>query len=329
MSFQMKKTFVVIPTIRNLDFLASWKKFFKNAEIIICEDHPHKSINVPKIGKKTYHYSWHEIDQDLEEKSWIIPRKVSAIRNYGFFKAYQMGAEVIVTLDDDCYPVKNHDLLKLHSENLSLSTPQKWTNTYPDARFLYTRGMPYLNRRESPVAVSHGLWTNVIDFDAPTHLQNLDFRAKFAEHFLQIIPQGAYYPMCSMNLAFTRKVTPLMYLPLMGQDIFGNDWGYDRFDDIWAGIFSKKIMDHLNYAVISGAPFVKHQKASNPFTNLQKEAKGIETNETLFKKVDQINLTSKDIIGSYRELINSLKIKEEYFLNLKTAINLWLDLFIE
>ncbi|MGD9129360.1 MAG: hypothetical protein PVJ09_02655 [Candidatus Woesebacteria bacterium] len=318
------KIFIVIPTIRNLDFLKKWKQQFQNVSIIICEDRPQKTIKIPKVGKKTYHYSWQEIDNDLGKDSWIVPRKVSGIRNYGFLKAYQMGAKIIITIDDDCYPVKGHKLVDLHSQNLQLKAPAKWTNTYPDARHLYTRGMPYLNRDEQPVMLSHGLWTRVLDHDGATHLQNLKFRAKFAEHFLQIIPSGAYFPMCSMNLAFRREITALMYFPLMAEDKEGKQWGYNRFDDIWAGIFAKKIMDHLGYAVVNGAPFVKHKKASDPFKNLQKEAKGIETNEKLWRAVDEVKLTKKTTASCYIELAKKTKFpKERYFEKLREAMLIW------
>ncbi len=323
------KIFVVIPTIRDVEMLKKWKNQIKDCHVIICEDHHEKTVKVPEVGRKTYHYSWKEIDEDLGENSWIIPRRVSGIRNYGFLKAFQMKADIIITLDDDCYPVKNHNLIQQHLQNLSISVPKKWVNTYPDSRHLYTRGMPYLNRTEQQVMISHGLWTNVLDFDGATHLQKLQFQAEFAQHFLQIIPHGAYYPMCSMNLAFDAKITPIMYFPLMGEDSLGNKWGYDRFDDIWAGIFSKKIMDHLGYAVINGSPFVKHNKASDPFKNLQKEALGIEANEELWKLVDQVHLTSSSPVQCYLELANKIKWpKEKYFSkDLKKAMIIWASLF--
>lgn len=319
---------LVIPTIRDLTFLNDWKEQLSNVDIYVCEDRPIKSVKIPKVGKKTYHYSWKEIDNELKENSWIIPRKVSAIRNFGFLKAYKMGADIIITLDDDCYPVSNHDLVVLHTKNLKLKTPERWTNTYPDSRHMYTRGMPYLNRTESQVMLSHGIWTNVLDHDGPTHLQNLEFKAKFAEHFLQIIPQGSYYPMCSMNIAFNRDITPLLYFPLMGEDQKGNKWGFDRFDDIWAGIFSKKIMDHLGYSVVNGSPFVEHRKASDPFKNLQKEARGIETNELIWKAVDLVTLTATTPIECYIELIKKVSFpNESYFKKLKEATLIWLSLF--
>lgn len=324
----MKNIFVIIPTIRDLTFLKDWKSEFKNTTIIVCEDRPKKSVKIPKVGNRIFHYSWKEIDTELKSSSWIIPRKVSAIRNYGFYKAFQMGADIIITLDDDCYPVKNHHLVEQHTKNLSLSVPAQWTNTNPDIRHMYTRGMPYLNRTQNQVMLSHGIWTNVLDHDGPTHLQHLEFKSEFSEQFLQIIPKNCYYPMCSMNIAFNREVIPLLYFPLMGENIKGKKWGYDRFDDIWAGIFSKKIMDHLGYSVVNGAPMVEHRKASDPFNNLIKEAQGIKTNEVIWQAVDTVKLTKKTPVACYRELINKVSFpKEEYFENLKKAINLWLDLF--
>ena len=320
------EVFVVIPTIRDVEFLNNWADQFRDVTIVICEDQPKKSVKIPKVGKKTYHYSWQEIDADLGDDGWIISRRNSAIRSYGFLKAYRLGAEVIITLDDDCYPVKNHPLIDLHLRNLRLSVPKHWVNTYPDARHLYTRGMPYLNRDEAPVMLSHGLWTHVMDHDGATHLQHLNFRAEFAEHFLQIIPHGAFFPMCSMNLAFRRELTPLMYFPLMGEDKNGNKWGYDRFDDIWCGIFAKKVMDAVGWAAINGAPFVRHEKASNPFHNLIKESNGVESNEQVWADIFPLGFkstTAAQPSGMYAELAHQLKSYDSYFPELKKAMFIW------
>ena len=232
-------------------------------------------------------------------------------------------------MDDDCYPVKRQPyFIRQHVENLSMKVPTRWVNTYPDRQFLYTRGVPYGIRSEGNVVLSHGLWTHVLDFDAPTHLQHLPFRAQFAENFLQIIPKAAYFPFCSMNFAFRREITPLLYFPLMGEDHHGNRWGYDRFDDIWAGLYAKKVLDHLGFSVLSGSPFVKHEKASDPFVNLKKEASGIAMNEHFWKIIDGVQLKKGDPIECYRELNTKVRYpKTQYFKKLKLAINLWLELF--
>ena len=120
-----------------------------------------------------------------------------------------------------------------------------------------------------------------------------------------------------------------MYFPLMGEDNKGNKWGYDRFDDIWAGIFAKKIMDHLGYGVVNGSPFVEHRKASDPFKNLQKEAIGIETNEILWKHIDGLSLSGNTtLLECYKLLANNVSIQDtEYFSKLKQAMKIWVNFF--
>ncbi len=325
-----ESVYIVIPTIRDLSFLEDWKEQFRDTTLIICEDRPTKTLTIPQVGKRVEHYSWKEIDADLKSDSWIIPRRVSGIRNYGFIQAVKQGADIIITIDDDCYPVPGHDFVEGHIRNLHLSTPCRWTNTNPDVRHMFTRGMPYLNREEQPVMLSHGVWTNVLDHDGPTHLQHISFRSQFAEHFLQIIPTGAYFPMCSMNMAFRKEVAALMFFPLMGENTEGVKWGYDRFDDIWAGIFAKKILDHLHYGVVNGSPLVEHRKASDPFKNLQKEAQGIEVNEILWKAVDAVKLTKKTPAACYKELLSKAAFPDtEYFTALRKAGIIWAGLFEE
>jgi reversibly glycosylated polypeptide/UDP-arabinopyranose mutase len=320
---------LVIPTIRSLGFLELWKDQLHDVDIVVCTEPSDEEIVLPKnIGKSMKRYSWEDIDKDLGDDSWIISRNNPAIRCYGFWKAYQSGADIIVTIDDDCFPVKGHQLIEQHVGNLQLTVPNRWMTSYPDARFWYTRGFPYLIRSQSPVMISHGLWENVLDLDAPAHLQNLTFKAELAEHFLFSVPRGAYFPMCSMNLAFRREVTPLLFFPLMGKDKHGNKWQYDRFDDIWSGVFAKKIMDHLGWGVVSGAPFVHHDKASNPFTNLKKEAEGIEMNEKIWELTEEVKLTKQTPQDCYKELAIKINFpKTEYFSMLSKAMVVWAELF--
>lgn len=101
-----------------------------------------------------------------------------------------------------------------------------------------------------------------------------------------------------------------------------------RFDDIWAGVFAKKIIDHLELAAVNGSPFVEHRKASNVFKNLQKEAKGIEVNEILSEQPEKLTLKSKTLQDCYFELSKKIIFpKEEYFDRLKKAMTIWPQLF--
>jgi len=323
------KVFVVIPTIRTLTFLREWKDQFSNCHIIIVEDHPTIQIETPTVHSLgVFHYAWKNIASDFGNDEWIFSRKNAGIRSYGFWKAYTSGADIIITLDDDCYPVED-GFVNQHIDNLSAETPERWINTYPHSNFVYTRGIPYSIRKKHRVMISHGLWTNKIDLDGRTEIRYPNLHLPSYPPFRQFVPTGAYFPMCSMNLAFRREATPLMYFPLMGFDPSGRHWGYDRFDDIWAGVFAKKIIDHLDFAVVNGSPFVDHRKASDVRSNIERERKGLEMNESLWKLVDSVKLTKHTLLESYRELAAKISFpKDYYFIKLKKAMILWSTLFI-
>ena len=119
-----------------------------------------------------------------------------------------------------------------------------------------------------------------------------------------------------------------MFFPMMGFDPQGNKWEYKRFDDIWAGIFSKKILDHLGMRVTNGSPFVEHRKASKPRENLEKEKAGMKTNEILWKRVREVKLTKGNPKNCYIELAEKVKFpKGIYFQKLKEAMIIWANLF--
>ena len=128
--------------------------------------------------------------------------------------------------------------------------------------------------------------------------------------------------MCGMNLAFKAELAPIMYFLLMGKD-----WPYDRFGDIWCGVLAKKICDHLGYAVRSGQPLVDHQRASNVWENLRKEVAAYQINETIWKDVDSVVLTGTSFGDCYRELANNLTLPGDYWSKLRTAMQIWADLF--
>jgi hypothetical protein len=320
--------FIVIPTVRTLDFLKEWGDQFNKCSLLVVEDHPEVQIQPPgSYGGKVYHLTWADIQKDFGKDGWIFSRKNAGIRSYGFWKAYQLGADVIVTIDDDCYPIDDK-FIQNHQDNLKQKAPEFWVGTYPHPDFNFTRGIPYTVRNKRQVVVSHGLWTNKIDLDGRTELNHPGLNLPIYPPLRQFIPRGSYYPMCSMNLAFARQVTPLMYFPLMGSDPAGRPWGYDRFDDIWAGIFSKKICDHLNLAVVNGSPFVEHRKASDPGINAIKEENGIRTNEVLWSAVDRVRLSGTSPASCYIELADKIKFPDEpYFVRLKTAMKIWGRLF--
>lgn len=220
--------------------------------------------------EKTYTFN-HEIKPEtftLEEVMGkdkdLIYNFNDGVRNLGFAKAYQDGAEYILSLDDDTLPC-DHTIIE-HLTILQTKQPISWVNTTNQN---YMRGFPYGIREEAPVKISHGGWTGVADFDASTQLV---LGTPEQEMKKMIVPKGALFPMCIMNVMFHRDATPYMYQAPMFGDI-------NRFADIFAGIEAKKDMDRLGWAVATGYSIVRHERASDPFVNLIKEAKGLKMNE--------------------------------------------------
>jgi reversibly glycosylated polypeptide / UDP-arabinopyranose mutase len=310
------KKFLIVPTIRKHsieNFLQSWKDIADWDCLIVVEDNPEKSFKLDC----DFHYSWQEIQEDLKEDSWIISRRDSAIRCYGFYKAFQLGADYVFTLDDDCLPVNNGNFCNKHVENLESTT--KWCETVLGHR---TRGIPYRNQGVlKNVKFSLGLWQGNPDFDAITSLSLKSDEIELPK--TRVLPHGQYFPFCGMNFAFKRDVCLLSYFPLMGEN-----QPFKRFDDIWFGLICKKICDHLKFYIVCGEPHINHVRASDPFENLIKEAPGIKYNEKLWEIIEEINLKSFNVKDCMIEISDNLENQNDpYLKNLSKAIKIWIKLF--
>jgi len=320
---QLSNKFLVIPSIREnslKDFLTAWKNVGDWDKIILIEDNPTKTFH----ADVDHHYSWREIEEALKDNAWIISKKDSAIRSFGFWLAYTWGADYTLTLDDDCFPYSKEPIFETHIEKIT--TTPVWTESIIGMR---TRGLPYLNKGTlTNVVANMGLWTKVPDLDSIQSLTNPIVNFIPPNNVDRIIPQGQYFPLCGMNFCFSRAVAPLTYLPLMGQ---GSP--YHRFDDIWFGITFKKIIDHLGLLVSVGHPFVEHQRASDVMTNLVKEAPGISTNEHFWQIIQNITLSGSTPVDCLIEVGNALQcpsasgISDKYFYKLGQALVVWANLF--
>ncbi|MBI5614534.1 hypothetical protein HY947_06425 [Candidatus Gottesmanbacteria bacterium] len=326
----MKKLSIalVVPTIRSLDFLSAWGDRLSGVSLYVIEDHKTKELKTPSLkGTAVFHFSWEDIRKDFGNDEWIFSRKNAGIRSYGFWKAYQNGSDVIMTLDDDCFPTDD-ELVRGHLDNLSYKAPVSWMSVYPDPKHLYSRGFPYDVREKKQTVISHGLWSGALDQDARTEVVTGKLHEKPYPAILIAVPPNMFFPMSSMNLAFAREITPCMFFPMMGSDPNGRPWGFDRYDDIWAGVFAKKICDHLGLGVVSGSPFVDHKKASDPSANLEKEKAGLTMNEEFWKRAQAVRLTTNTPALCYRELADKIVFPRlPYFTLLKKAMKIWAILF--
>ena len=320
----MANAVVVVPNhLPHLDFLAEWRDHLYGVPVIVVQDVGDKPKLPPGLDVTVVDHD--DIANDLGDDAWIIPSQTSACRSYGYWLAWQRRPDMILTLDTDCYP-DGSDLIGGHAANLGRSATIDWVNSGP-GEVMY-RGFPYEVRGRSPVMLSHGLWSQVPDLDAATWLHQRDLRLPHAGT-TATIPRWSFFPMCGMNLAWRAELTPAMYF-----GIFGPAYGFDQFDDIWAGVLVKRVLDHLGYAAVSGHPSVQHRKQSNVYVNLVKQAPGMSMNEHWWRAVRDIPLTATTVAGTYRQLIEGLpdKIEDEpdgWTAKFRRAALLWLELFDE
>jgi hypothetical protein len=306
----------VIPSIRedalNI-FLDKWRNELASVQIIVVEDNNEKTFNIKKQGLNLVHFSHKEIEEDLKENAWIIPRKTSAICSYGFYKAWHMGMDLIIKLDDDLEMIEPNFIIE-HMKNVYCYRPLHWANPFIGG---YPRGFPYSERTRITV-LNYGLADNILDFDAISQL--LGDRASLRKEGMSV-PYGSYIPLSGMNVAFIRDIIPAYYFLLMGKG-----FGFDRCDDIWSGIFLKKITDHLGHVISVGPPIVKHNKLSNPISNFYKETPMLDVNEVLWQKVDKIKLTKYNYKDCYLQIAEGLPKNDKYFKKLAEAMKIWISI---
>jgi hypothetical protein len=286
----MLKTFVVVASNREKylqEFLTAWAPAPWHAAIIV-EDGPQRSFDLaPWPSSEIQHFSWAEIaaDDDVPDPT-PFSRRDAAIKMYGFWVALRLHADVIIALDDDCHP--SGPLDSFVADHVAAISPRaRWV---PTADGSPTRGVPYfdLGTIEGAV-VNMGLWRGTADYDAPQtlalhRLGYLDQTYTPASGNRLMHPDQ-YWPLCGMNIAFRREITPLMYMPKMGE---GSP--YRRFDDIWCGIILQRCCRHLGLSLSVGDPHIRHIRASNALSNLEKEAPGIRANELFWTIVERTPL---------------------------------------
>jgi len=307
------------------------------AKILVIDE---GNENVRKVNEKLLSGVHHEFYGPRERAKWfkdrfgksyrkylkLIPEKCHAESSFGFLKAYEDGATIILELDDDVY--FSSGFLEAHIDNLSnddgvtVNASGRWYNTIENLTLnggqnIFPRGHPYdpACRRENYVwtndggkcVLNMGLWSAQPDLDALTILYYGGLDGKCAiesrghKRDKVIVGKGTYFAICSMNTSFLPKIVPAFY------QLYMNFNNIDRFDDIWSGVFLKKIADHLGDNVCLGKPSGRHVKRGRSiFKDLQKEVNGLEMNEHLWKVCDTAEFSAKSYADCYLELADHL-----------------------
>lgn len=261
---------IVIPTIRPesmKQFENLWRDLIAKHEVLLVRVNDGKNPTVQTAYTDMDYFHREFTIKDFKEIKDVFYNFNDGIRNLGFAVVAKYFPEVdyIISLDDDVAPYG--DTIADHIKALEMKVPITWMSTASE----FTRGFPYNKRDEAEVVLSHGVWEGVADWDAPTQLV---IGNKPVDFYKGVVPRFVQFPLCAMNFAFKRKVLPYVYQAPMGPKV-----KLDRFADIWGGIEMKMDIDNKGWGAVTGYATVKHERASNVWANLIKEAKGLKMNE--------------------------------------------------
>ncbi|MBS7606486.1 hypothetical protein KEJ14_01400 [Candidatus Bathyarchaeota archaeon] len=279
----------------------------------------------------------------FEKYLGLIPERCHAETSFGFLRAYEDGADVVIELDDDVYI--SGDFLKAHVSNLlsedgvTVHSRGRWYNTIDNLLLspnekVFPRGHPYTPpcrdedytwiNQGGKCILNMGLWSGQPDLDALTIIYHggLDGRSSIKSNGIRrekiIVDKRTYFAICSMNTSFLSKAIPAFY------QLYMNFMDVDRFDDIWSGIFLKRIADHIGDGICLGKPLGFHDKRPrNIFKDLKKEASGLDMNELIWKICDEAIFSAKTYPDCYLELANHIEKEVEKWFKEPMQIKFW------
>ncbi len=310
----------VVPTNRPerfAEFLEEWLPLFAKymVKLFVIQDLP---AHDPQI-KRAFDYAG--LEGELHHWGSIrakqIPHRTDMVRSWGIYRAWKAGASYTLSLDDDTSPYG--DLFAEYERVFTAGAP---VSRYLDVGALTSfdgqmRGFPYRDRERGEVGVQYGGWNGVLDYDARTQLAGVNEEETFLQVVLAV-PKGAAVTGCIMNACWRTELAPLMWqLPLLSGR-------FNRFGDIWAGLFAKKTLDALGKVmVVNGRALVRHERASDPEANLERERPGIPLNERLWH-----NLRGADYQAVTDSAFAYFAARDlEYAQHFLRARNEWLGLF--
>ena len=274
----MNQNIIVTTTIYPLR--AAIKKFatIKGWDLLIVGDKktPHEQyISFSKLKSHCTYLSPDEQDKRYRKISNAIGWNSIQRRNIGFIYAYEMGYELIASLDDDNEPLENWgkdifinsstpvDFYEVDSIAFDPLSPFKnkeiWHRGFPlellENRFKFARS----HKKVTPL-VQANLWNGDPDIDA---MSRISFKpeVKFPNS-INPYSSSSLMPFNSQNTILSREVIPFYFvLPFIG-----------RMDDIWAAyIFQNYFSDKI---VFAEATVFQNRNEQSLITNLENEIFG-------------------------------------------------------
>lgn len=268
-----------------------------------------------------------------------IPHNSFERRDIGLLMAYEHGADVIITIDDDNLAT-GHDAVGFHQiVGTTICIPtftstSGWFNVCEmlkeenDVEFYHRGYSPkhrwekdtdaYVTRMDGDevVVVNAGLWLNNPDTDAITRLERKLNVTGFADGVptsIALAP-GTWSPFNCQNTALARQVIPAYFMsPIAG-----------RHSDIFASYVVNRITERLGDVITFGLPLANHERsAHNLWHDVELEREGMQRTDEFCDALRAVKLTGYSYHDCFGEIAEQLK----GFEKITEGMRIWHDVF--
>lgn len=268
-------------------------------------------------------------------------------RMIGILRAYETGADVMVTIDDDNL-LATEDVFKWHKqigdeyELPMYRSTSGWFNICSllkeenDVEFYHRgysprnrwkRGYEICNPRYCRPVVNAGLWYNNPDTDAITRLERplnvIGFGSDDHDCGTVGLAPGTWSPFNCQNTALAREVIPAYFMsPNIG-----------RHSDIFASYVIARLAEHFGDVIAFGMPLANHARDTYPHSlwhDLDIERWGMESTDVFCDMLRLIHLydtkTYHEAFGEIVQALSNCALSPE-FRKMVEGMQIWHDTF--
>lgn len=318
------KTTIIMPTIHVPKNLDEWAPLLSTGDDIIIAGNdrtPHDEVTayLDDLADRhqTLHIEYLHPDEELStrwEHESFLERNHTHRRNLALINALWRGTDLLVTIDDDNYPMQRtwlqgvQNLVNLPNNRQVIKGSEFWNAAsmcvppvihrgYPVSRWQTYEEVTYEAPNAEEIGVVACLWLGDPDINAMERI----LKDPVVTGIHQSVTLGAdvWCPFDSQSTAIAGKLAPLMFM-----------WtNVGRMDDIWASYLMRAIMDILSVHVTYGRPVVRQDRnPHNLIKDLKDEMLGYEHTEdlcTLLREIrDEANIAGVGLGGDVLELLD-------------------------
>ena len=224
-------------------------------------------------------------------------------RNIALLEAIKLNPDIILTIDDDNYPVDDNykaDMITAFTggNTLKIQTTTGWYNPgdmlFPN---VVARGYPLSQRHvdnepssvktlndNDKIGVVASLWLGDPDIDAVERICCQPDVTSMMTDVNYALHPDTWAPFNTQATAFRTIFAPFMMV-----------WpGVGRYDDIWASYLTQRAMEDSDYRLSFGHPLVRQDRnPHNLVTDLKNEIYGMEYNEAMINEIRNLPFVQK------------------------------------